>query len=166
MKQSLRRNTKIYDDSPVPLTPEGLKRLERRLLRLKQALPNLISETARTAAYGDRSDNAEYKDAKSTLRRTHRQIWSIEQQLRKVQIINSDKNNFSTVQLGSTVVLESQKGIKKTFQIVGSYETNPGRGRISHLSPLGAALMNHAKGNVITFKTAQGHQEYRILEIR
>lgn len=160
------RNPRTYDDSPIPITPEGLKRLERRLALLKQRLPHLIEEAARTAAYGDRSDNAEYKDAKSRLRRAHGQIWDMKEQLKRVQIINSDKNSSGTIALGSTVVLESADGTKSAFQIVGPYETDPKGGRISHLSPLGAALMNHKKGEEVVFETAQGSQKYRILEVR
>jgi len=160
------RNPQTYDDSPIPLTLEGLTRLKERLSHLKQSLPHLMEEAARTAAYGDRSDNAEYKDAKSTLRRTHRQIWTIEDQLKRVRIVKSRKNTSGKVELGSTVVVESSKGAKSTFQIVGSFETNPAGGRISHLSPLGAALIDHKKGDAVTFKTARGPQEYRILRVR
>ena len=159
------RNPKIYDDSPIPLTPEGLKLLEDRLAHLKATLPHLIAEAARTAAYGDRSDNAEYKDAKSRLRRAQGQMWDMKEQLKRVQIIDSDKNTSGKIALGSIVVVESEKGIKSTFHIVGPYETDPKEGRISHLSPLGAALMGRRKGEAITFQTARGSQHYRILEI-
>ena len=151
---------------PVYLTEEGFKRLREKLARLKRALPEFINEAQRTAAFGDRSDNAEYKDAKSTLRRTHRQILSIENQIKRVVIINSGPNASSTVQLGSTIVLEQDDGTRKTFQILGSHETNPDKGRISYKSPLGAALMNHAQGDIVTIQTKSGSQKYRILEIR
>ena len=153
-------------NSPVHLTPAGLKRLQAKLERLKQSVPHLVSEAARTAAYGDRSENAEYKDAKSTLRRTYRQISGIEDQLKRVAVIDVEKNASGTVQLGSTVVVESQKGARKTFQILGSQESAPAEGRISDQSPLGAALLGRAKMDTVMVQTASGVQEYRILEIR
>ena len=153
-------------NSPVHLTPAGLKRLQTKLERLKQSVSHLVSEAARTAAYGDRSENAEYKDAKSTLRRTYRQISGIEDQLKRVAVIDIKKNAAGTVQLGSTVVVESQKGIHKTFQILGSQESAPTEGRISDQSPLGAALLGRAKMDTVMVQTASGVQEYRILEIR
>ena len=156
---------KKRDDGPVHLTEDAFKYLQEKLALLKHALPEFINETRRTASYGDRSDNAEYKEAKSILRRTHRQILSIEDQIRRVVIIASGPNSSGAVQLGSTVVLEIE-GAQKTFQILGSHESNPAKGRISHQSPLGAVLMNHIKGDTVTVQTASGSKKYRILEIR
>lgn len=153
-------------NSPVHLTPAGLKRLQAKLERLKQSLPHLVSEAARTAAYGDRSENAEYKDAKSTLRRTYRQISAIEDQLKRVSVIDTDKNIAGTVQLGSTVVVEYKKGEQKTFQILGPQESSPANGRISDQSPLGAALLGHSKMDTVTVQTAGGVRECRIIDIR
>lgn len=152
------------DDGPVHLTADGFKRLQERLAGLKNALPEYIAETRRTAAYGDRSDNAEYSAAKSLLRRTHRQIFSIEDQIKRVVIIDTKPNAVGTVQLGSTVTLQIN-GVQKIFQIVGSHETAPGRGRISFHSPLGAALLDRQPGDQIAIETESGRQEYTIIEI-
>src|SRR3989344_7748885 len=86
------------DDEPVHLTPDGLKRLQERLARLKKAMPELANEAGRTAAYGDRSDNAEYKEAKRQLRRVHGQIFSIEDQLRRAVVIKFGRNSAGTIQ--------------------------------------------------------------------
>jgi transcription elongation factor GreA len=156
---------KKRDDGPVHLTKDGFKSLQEKLERLKLALPEFINEAKRTAAYGDRSDNAEYKEAKSILRRTHRQILNIEDQIRRAVIIASGSNSSGAVQLGSIVVLEID-GAQKTFQILGSHESNPANGRISYQSPLGSALMGHIKGDIVTVQTASGSKKYCILEIR
>ena len=162
---------------PIHLTKDGFKNLRGELARLKEAMPDLIAETQRTAAYGDRSDNAEYKEAKSTLRRSQGKIFSIEDQIKRVVIIEPERNISGTVQLGSTVVLEIEdpnapRGTgraQKIFQILGSHETDPGKGRISYKSPLGSALMNRAKGDTVEIHPPDGGggpKKYRILEIR
>ncbi|MBM3257280.1 MAG: transcription elongation factor GreA [Candidatus Liptonbacteria bacterium] len=152
------------DDEPIPLTEEGFVKLKDKLSRLKASLPDLIAETARTAAYGDRSENAEYQMAKSTLRRTHRQIWTIEAQLKRIVIIRP-RGPSGIVELGSTVVLECE-GKERIYQIVGPQETNPEKNRISHKSPLGAALLRHPKGATILLRTEMGIRKYKILDIR
>ncbi len=162
----LRRQPRRAEEGPVHLTPEGLDRMKARLASLKQALPDLASEAERTAAYGDRSDNAAYKEAKSILRRTHRQIWSIEDRLKRVVVIAQGPNATGAVQIGSTVTVEPVGGVRKTFRILGSAETNPTAGRISFQSPLGAALLNQKKGAVVKVQTQNGVREYRIIEIR
>ena len=154
------------DDGPVYLTEDGLMRMKRHLADLKASMPNFIEDTAQAAAQGDRSDNDGYKQAKSLLRRTQGQIWNIEDQLKRVAIIKSGRNESGTVQLGSTVTLETQNGERKIFEVVGSHETNPGHGRISHESPLGKTLLNHAEGDTITIHTVNGEIKYNIIEIR
>ena len=155
---------KKRDEGPIYLTEDGLKDMREKLAHFKHILPHLISETARTAAYGDRSENAEYKDAKSSLRRAHYQIASLEDQIKRVIIIKKNLNP-DKVELGVTVILENN-GEQKTFEIVGPHETNPTLGRISNQSPLGAAIMNCKKGEIVTIKTGKGPQEYKILEIK
>ena len=150
---------------PIHLTKDGFERMKEQLARLKKSMPELISEAQRTAAYGDRSDNAEYKEAKSSLRRAQGRIFNLEDQLKRVVVIEPDRNISGTVQLGSTVVVEIN-GVQKTFQILGPHETDPANGRISYKSPLGAALINHTKGGMITVKTESGAKIYRIVEIK
>lgn len=168
----LKKNeSRTYDVPPVYLTPAGIARLEKQLAELKRKLPTLAAEAARTAAYGDRSDNAEYKQAKGSLRGMHRKIFEIETQLRNAVAISSGPSATGTIQLGSKVILEiakkSEIATRKTFEIVGPTETDPARGRISHESPLGAALIGRKKNEVIKIKIANGaEQEYKILEIK
>lgn len=156
---------RVWKESLVHLTPAGIRRLESKLARLRSALPHLIEEAARTAAYGDRSDNAEYKDAKLTLRRTYRQIFTIENQLKRIVPIAPGENAKGTVQIGSMVTLASKKGASKKFEILGPEESDPAKGRISYKSPIGAALMGRQKGDSVEVQTPKGPEEYRILGI-
>ncbi len=162
-----KRTSEIFrkgDDGPLHITEEGLQRLREKLVQLEDSLPHLASEAQRTADYGDRSENAEYKDAKLNLRRTRGQILNIQYQIKRAVIIKSGPNSSGTIQIGSTVVLETD-GKKKAFQIVGSHETNPEKGRISYKSPLGAALMNHKEDDTVSIQSPSGSREYRILKI-
>ncbi len=156
---------KKRDDSPIYLTQDGFDRLKQKLERLKKSLPALIAETQRTAAYGDRSDNAEYKEVKSTLRRTHWQILSVENQIKRTVVIKSDPDDSGTVRLGSTVTLEAN-GRERIFQILGSHESDPARGLISNESPLGKNLLGKKTGGAVSIQTKNGKQEYKILEIK
>jgi transcription elongation factor GreA len=153
------------DEGPLYLTKDALQRLREKLEHLKRIVPELAEEAARTAAYGDRSDNAEYKQAKGSLRHANWNILSIEDQIKRAVIIPTGRNDSGTVQLGSIAVLEVD-GARKQFEILGPHETDPTRGRISHKSPLGVALIGHKQGDVVKVKTENGDREYRILEIR
>jgi len=157
---------KESDDGPFFVTAEGLERLHTYLDRLKQSLPHLISEAERTAAYGDRSENDEYKHAKALLRRTHRQISTAEHRINRASVIPSGPSASGAIRLGSTVVLDAGGGKQKTFLILGPHEADPAKGRISDRSPLGTVLMGRRQGETVTVKTENGAQEYGILEVR
>jgi transcription elongation GreA/GreB family factor len=170
-KRRWQKIASLDDNGPVPLTPQAHARLKERLIRIKASIPALAAEAGRTADYGDRSDNAEYKEAKSLLRRANGNVLRIEDQLKRVVEIGTGDGagSMGAVELGSTIVIECISGApakKMTFRILGPYETDPGAGRISHKSPLGAALMGHKKNDVVTIKTDLGTREYRILEIK
>lgn len=159
----------LDDHGPIPLTPEAHARMKARLARLTRELPALAQEAAETAALGDRSDNAAYQAAKSLLRRTQRQIFTLEDQLKRVVEIKEGADADGTVRLGATVVLQplSESGTApRTYRIVGPFETDPGKGLISHKSPLGAALIGHAKGDIITVRTAESSRDYKITDVR
>lgn len=148
----------------IHLTPAGLTRLKRELRDLEQVQQRqAIEDVSRTVAMGDLSENAEYQEAKHRLARIHGRIFSIKDRLKRVQVIR--KKATHKIQLGSRVILETVRG-ERTYEIVGPAESNPSRGRISHLSPLGAALLGHPVGIVITLQTEQGEMKYTVKEIR
>jgi transcription elongation GreA/GreB family factor len=150
---------------PIYMTQEGIDDLKRKLERLKKSLPGLAEEAARTAAFGDRSDNAEYKQAKGALRFVTRESYRIEDQLKRVVPITRGGEAKDVVGLGSIVTVEDKSGMRQAFEILGPTETDPSKGRISHLSPLGAALMGHKAGDVVVIETANGRKEYTIIKL-
>ncbi len=153
------------DDQPVYLTPAGRSKLEAELQRLEtKDLKQAIEDVARTGAFGDRSENAEYQEAKHRMVRTHSRIFSIKERLKRVVLIRASKNSSSQVHLGSSVSL--RVGEKEVvYEIVGPAESNPSKGRISHVSPLGEALLGHVVGDQIPLSTTQGITVYSILAI-
>ena len=92
---------------------------------------------------------------------------TIEEQLSRARIIEHGKGNGNNVSLGSVVTIQKQ-GEKEehTYEIVGSAEANMQERKISHLSPLGSALMDKKKGDAFTFETPKGPQKYKIVNIK
>jgi transcription elongation factor GreA len=153
------------DEDIVFLTKSGAESVKRELERLERVdRPKAIEDVSVAVKQGDLSENAEYQEAKSRLARTESRIFSLKERLKRISIIQHDPASGS-VQLGSTVVVEVQDK-QKTYEIVGPRESNPARGRISHVSPLGAALLHHAAGESVNVETPQGETTYRIIEIR
>jgi transcription elongation factor GreA len=111
------------------------------------------------------SENAEYEEARNLQAATEDRIRVIEEQLSHARIIEHTKGN--TVSLGSFVTIQKQgEKDEHTYEIVGSAEANMQERKISHLSPLGSALMEKKKGDTFSFDTPKGQQKYKIVNIK
>ena len=117
---------------------------------------------SRLAELGDFSENVEYQLAKGRLRGINQRILELEFQVNRAEIIKPKSSNV--IQIGHTVTLQSGDKIL-VYQILGSSETNPQKGIISHTSPLGAALLGHRVGKKIIMKTTDEEIEYTVVKI-
>ena len=151
----------------VRLTKEGVEKYEQRLEYLKTTGRTEIAEQIQIArSFGDLSENAEYDAAKLEQARMEYEIVEIEAMLRNVVIIDEDTINTEVVNVGNTIrVLNKALNREMTFQIVGSAEANPREQRISTESPVGAGLLGHKLGEVVTINTPGGASDFEILEI-
>ncbi|HBO99694.1 TPA: transcription elongation factor GreA [Candidatus Uhrbacteria bacterium] len=166
IRKSEQLKQKAYDENTAFLTADGLERLKKVLHDLEDIqLPQAVQDVRRTGEFGDFSENAEYQEAKSRMRRLHSRIFSLKERIKHAVVIQQDKNKKGQVQLGSTVILEKD-GQQKTYEIVGPQETDPLRGRISHVSPLGSAILGRKQGEEITILgTEKNETTYRIIRI-
>lgn len=159
-EQSIKR-----DEGPFLVTKEALDRLHKTLERLEKSLPKLIAEVEHTKSHGDFSENAAYQDAKATLRRTHNRIASLKDRIKRAVLIEKGPSSTGEIQVGSTVILETN-GRQMTFEILGSHESDPGRGRISNQSPLGKLLLGKKPGDRVELTLPERMVSYKILEVR
>ncbi|PLX20875.1 transcription elongation factor GreA [Candidatus Parcubacteria bacterium] len=163
MRTPIRKPGKYTFDKKDPLiTVAKLEELKNLLERLKKARPALIAEVKRLALDGDFSENHAYSLAKGKLRGLNARILATENQIKKAIII--EKPNSGLVEIGSTIDLEVD-GKQRTYTILGSSETSPKEGVISHNSPIGSALINKKLGDIISIKLPRGVVKYKILRI-
>ncbi len=144
------------------LTRGTMERMRQEILRLTKERPALSAEMQRTAEEGDFSENAGYQAAKAALRRLNSRITYLDEQLRFAIPIDQDTDD-GKVHVGSKVTVEVN-GKTMELEILGSQESSPGKGRISHLSPLGVALIGHSVGDEIEFETPSGRVIYKLLK--
>lgn len=153
-------------DKPVFLTPEGRDKIEKELEFLITVKRPEVAEAIHSAKEeGDISENSAYDAAKEQQAFVEGRIMQLEQMLKNVEIIESPVTN-TVVRLGSRVkVMEKGTKDEEEYQIVGSAEADPAKGRISNESPVGRALMGSAKGATVKVKTPAGELSLRIVEI-
>lgn len=125
-------------------TKEGFENLKKEQVDLKEARKHAVFDLKKAREMGDLSENGYYKAAKMKLGQIDHRLFRIAVFLRYGKVI--EKKDSSTVQLGSTVTLFDGKETV-TYQIVGSEEADPGKGRVSNISPLGKALIGRKRGD-------------------
>ena len=149
------------------LTSEGLKKLEDELDELKSVKRREVAEKIKIAlGYGDLSENSEYDEAKNEQGLIEARIAEIEATLKNVKIIDEDNLSTEHVQLGNTVTVKDiEEDEILVLHIVGSKEVNVDKNKISDESPIGKALMGHAKGETVDVEAPAGIFKLEIIDI-
>ena len=148
------------------LTAEGAEELKQELTRLLNVRrPELAQKLKEAVAQGDLKENADYHDAKEQQAFNEGRIQYLENILRSAVIINNDGAS-DIVQIGAEVTIR-EEGVDEdeTYMIVGAAEASPREGKISHESPIGAALLGQKKGAEVKVKTPGGTTIFKIRKI-
>lgn len=134
----------MYDE----LTQKDIEKMEaeiehRKLVVRKQALEDV--KTAR--AYGDLSENFEYKAAKQFKNENERRIRYLEKMVRTAKIVPEESPD-DEVGMNNTVELYFEEDDEvETYKLVTTVRSNSLKNLISRQSPLGAAIFGHKEGD-------------------
>ena len=121
--------------------------LDDRRLRL---MPELIEEVKRTRAFGDLSENYEYKAAKQEQNRNKSRIRYLERMIASAHIIE-DTSAADEVGLYDRVTLRLvELGKEKTVQVVTTVRCDALHGLVSKESPIGRAILGRKVGDTVT----------------
>lgn len=150
----------------VYLTAEGAEELQRELnMLIEIRRPDLANKLTEAVAQGDLKENADYHDAKEQLAFVEGRIKYLENVLRSAEIISNDRAS-DVVSVGSRVtIVEDGEDDEEVYTIVGAAEANPDSGKISHVSPIGAALIGAKKGDKVRVQTPGGSIIFRVKKI-
>ena len=150
---------------PTYLTTEGAARLKAELEELTGPRREELAVRLRTAIQmGDLSENADYIKAKEDQGFLEGRIQELEYILSNAVIIE-DNNNRDVVGIGSHVTIQEEDYPEETYHLVGPTEADPSKGKISHESPIGKALMDHKAGETVEAETPGGVIKLKILKI-
>jgi len=147
------------------LTAEGAERLQQELIYLKGPTREALSKRLRSAIeQGDLSENADYISAKEEQGFLEGRIQELEQILSN-HIIIDNMVHTEEVGIGDHVTIQEEEFEPETFHMVGPKEADPGKGRISHESPIGKALLGHKVGDAVSAETPNGSIHLKIIKI-
>jgi transcription elongation factor GreB len=152
------------------MTSFGHKKLQEELKNLLYtARPEMVKTVSWAASNGDRSENGDYIYGKRKLREIDRRIRFLTKRLETaVVVVYDDKAStahFNKVQFGARVKLRYEEGQEKSYQIVGIDEADVSQLKISWISPLAKALLQHSLGDVVVFRSPKGEEEIEIISV-
>jgi len=133
----------MYDE----LTEVDIKKMQEEINhRVRVLRPQLIEEVQTARAFGDLSENFEYKCAKQAKNRNESRIRYLERMIRTAKVIEV-KTQEDAVSLFDRVTIFNEMVKKEmTIQIVTTLRQDALKGLISKESPVGQALMGRKVG--------------------
>ena len=143
-------------DKPVPLTKEGLSKIQQELdLLMTVRRPQIARRIQEAKELTSAQNNAEYDDAKNEQAFVEGRILTLERMIQNAVIIE-EHTGSGRVELGSVVAVLTAEGHEEQYTIVGSAEARPKDGRISNESPVGRALLGKTVGDEVQVQVPAG----------
>ena len=146
------------------LTKQDLKMMREELDYRRITLrPKLLEAVKEARAFGDLSENFEYKAAKQEKNRNESRIRYLERML-KTAIIVEDHSKADEVGLNNTVEIYCEDDDEvETYRIVTSVRGSSLNGLVSIESPIGKALLGHKEGDRVYVKVNDDYGYYVVI---
>ncbi len=143
----------MYDE----LTRSDLQKMQEEIdYRIQQLRPKLIEDVQTARAFGDLSENFEYKCAKQEKNRNDARIRYLQRMIKTAKVIE-DKSTDETAGLYDRVTIRMENtGRERTIQLVTTLRQDALKGLISKESPIGKAVMGHRAGETLTVTMEDG----------
>lgn len=151
------------------ITKEGFEELEKTLYHLKYVdMPRVIADISEGREHGDLKENAEYQTAKEEQFQLNAKIANTEMMLSTSKIKElSDIPDKTKVDFGCYVtLLNLETEINLSFRVVGEYESDFSKGKVSITSPLARAIIGKSKGDEASVKLPNGEEDYEVIDIK
>ena len=147
----------------VSITKQGYDDLLKEQISLQKQRKITIGDLQKAREMGDLSENGFYKASKMRLGQIDHRLEELDYYIKTARVIENPKNGIVTI--GTTVTLKTDKSTV-TYTLVGELEANSLEGKISHLSPLGKAILNKKVGDIIEMNIRETKNTYTILKIQ
>lgn len=134
----------MYDE----LTEVDLRKMQEEIdYRVRELRPKLIEEVQTARAFGDLSENYEYKCAKQAKNRNDSRIRYLERMIRTAKVISTQSQEDTVGLFDRVTVFHEKMNKEMVLCIVTTLRQDVLKGRISKESPVGKALLGHKVGD-------------------
>ena len=151
----------MYND----LTAQDIKKMEEEIeYRTVTLRYKLLEEVKRTRAFGDLSENFEYKMAKQQKHKNESRIRYLKNMIRTAKVVDT-KSEKDEVGIFDTVTLFMQDdNEREEYTLVTNIRVNVLKGFISTDSPVGKAILGRHIGDRVEIKVNDSYSYTAVIE--
>jgi transcription elongation factor GreA len=148
------------------LTKEDIRKLQEELeYRMTVKRAEIAKEKLEAAAHGDRSENAEYKEACRNYRENDNRIQYLMYMISSATIVDAEDKNSDTLGVNSKARIKFvDEGDEDIVTLVTTLDIDPVNMKISIESDLGKALNGRKVGETVEVDAPNGKYLVEILE--
>ena len=150
----------MYDE----LTQVDIQKMQEEIdYRVQVLRPQLIEEVQTTRAFGDLSENFEYKEAKRAKNRNDSRIRYLQNMIRTAKVIDPASKEDTVGLFDKVTVYNEKLGRDQSFQLVTTLRQDALKGLISKESPVGKALMGKKVGDRVLVQVNDRMSYYMVI---
>ena len=150
------------------LTKKDVEELQKEFDYRKGPLTMEIArEKMIAAAHGDRSENAEYKAAKTSMYENFRRMGYLIKMIRSAEIIDDVIDNTKGANIGNKLKIkfEGSDDIEE-IELVTTLQVDILNGKFSIESPIGKSLFGKIIGTIVDVASPDGNYKIELLSIK
>jgi len=146
------------------LTKVDIEKMQEEIdYRIQVLRPQLIEEVQTTRAFGDLSENFEYKEAKRAKNRNESRIRYLQNMVKTAKVITVEQHEDAIDLFDKVTMLNEKLGKEQKIQLVTTLRQDALKGLISKESPVGKALMGRKVGDRVLIKVSDTMQYYVVI---
>ena len=143
------------------LTEVDIRKMQEEIdYRMRVVRPKCVKDLQDARAFGDLSENFEYKAAKQELRRCDSRLRYLRRMIDTAKVIKSDSAADAVGLFDTVDVLYEDEGETEQLRIMTTLREDVLNGIISKESPMGKALMGRRVGDRVLVKVSDDVSYY------
>ncbi|WP_291638019.1 GreA/GreB family elongation factor [Clostridium sp.] len=149
------------------LTKKDVEELQKEFDYRKGPLTMEIAhEKMIAAAHGDRSENAEYKAAKTNMYENYRRMGYLIKMIRSAEVIDDVIINTKGANIGNKLLVKFEDSdIIEELELVTTLQVDIFNGKFSIESPIGKVLFGQTIGSIVEVESPDGNYKIELVSI-
>lgn len=146
------------------LTKVDIEKMQAELDKLRAEWPAILEEVKRTRAFGDLSENYEYKAAKQAQNRSRSRQRYLEGMIKTAHVIKDNSSSDEVGLFDKVEIYIPEDDETRIIQVVTTVRVDPMKGLVSRESPFGKAVLGRHAGDEVTVAVSDSYSYKAVIK--